>query len=212
MWTGVRVSSSLVSGTIKPRVGVPARTTRERESEQQQDGRRDAGGLARRHAARGRRQARPARRADVVDPVGRPRRLRLGHEPVDDRARGAQRRRDRQAARPSCRTRRSGAPSAACWRSPTSVPNTTRPTRPAGHGLGVRDHEEQEDHHLGRGHDDAPVVDAAHGRERPVRGHAVARRGEHARGRSRARPRTSPRGRAACSRRVISRPPPRITA
>ena len=68
----------------------------------------------------------------------------------------------------------------------TRRPNTTRPTRPAGHGLRVGDHEEQEDQDLGRGDDDPPEVDAADRRERPVRGHAVARRGEHARRRPRA--------------------------
>ena len=46
------------------------------------------------------------------------------------------RRRARRAGRPWSRTRRSAAPSAACWRSPTSTPNTTRPTRPAGTVLG----------------------------------------------------------------------------
>ena len=39
---------------------------------------------------------------------------------------------------------------------------------PGRHGLGVRDHEEQEDQDLGRGHDDPPEVDPADGRERPV--------------------------------------------
>ena len=51
---------------------------------------------------------------------------------------------------------------------------------PGRHGLRVRDHEEQEDEDLGRRDDHPPVVEAAHGRERPAGDHAVARRREHA--------------------------------
>ena len=58
------------------------------------------------------------------------------------------------------------------------------PDLPSRHRLRVRDHEEQEDQHLGRGDDHPPEVEPADGRERPVRGHAVARRRRGCRRRS----------------------------
>ena len=62
------------------------------------------------------------------------------------------------------------------------------------HGLRVRDHEEQEDEDLGRGDDHPPVVEAAHGRERPAGDHAVARRREHADARRQGQPERHRRG------------------
>ena len=44
---------------------------------------------------------------------------------------------------------------------------------PGRHRLRVRDHEEQEDQHLGRGDDRSPEVEPADGSERPAGGHAV---------------------------------------
>ncbi len=56
--------------------------------------------------------------------------------------------------------------------------------------LRVGDHEEEEDHHLGREHDHAPELEAGDRAEMPAGRHLMAGRGDHARCRSRRRPRT----------------------
>ena len=102
----------------------------------------------------------------------------------------------RRAAPPWCRTRRSAAPSASVLATATRRPNSDASDPSGRHGLRVRDHEEQEDQHLGRGHDHPPEVEPADRRERPARGHAVSGRGEHPDARRPARARTSPPRRA----------------
>ena len=120
--------------------------------------------------------------------------------------------RDRRAARPSCRTRSVCGAISSVLATATSSAEHDPPDPPCRHGLRVGDHEEQEDQDLGRGHDHPPEVEAADRRERPVRRSCSGptRRG------SRRRPRGPTQKVAARasrrSRRVISSPPPMITA
>ena len=72
------------------------------------------------------------------------------------------------------------APSGACSPPPTRRPKTIRPTRPAGTVLGSVIMKNRKISTSGEVDDDPPEVDAADRRERPVRGHAVARLGQDA--------------------------------
>ncbi len=76
----------------------------------------------------------------------------------------------------------------------TRKKKTMRLALAAGHRLRIGDHEEEEDQHLGREHDHAPVVEAAHWRERPPRHHGVAGRGENPEARCKREPERRCRG------------------
>ena len=173
-WWGTRSRTSAVSGDDEPARRRPGDDDADPEDEHGRDDEPDPEAAPRATPAPGRRRSRAGSRTGRCRPPWSAAPARAG----------------RGSAGP--RTRRPGPTS-----SPTLVPNSSvwgamqerardgdedaehdPPDPPGRHGLRVRDHEEQEDQDLGRGDDDAPEVDAADGRERPVRDHAVARAGE----------------------------------
>ena len=139
---------------------------REDEDERQADARRAADRAVTGSAAAGRE---PCREPAQLVRGG----LRLGQEPLEDRPDRA----DRDEAgeegdlRPELVRLRGDEDRA---RDRDEDAEDDPPDATGRDGLRVRDHEEQEDQDLRRGHDHAPEVDPADGAERPVRGHAVA--------------------------------------
>ena len=182
-WCGTRRRISSTSGAGTPRAGVPARTMPAPST------RTDTAASAIRPAPR-----RP--RAPALSPVAR-RVAKRRTSSAAERGSGTIRSSSGRAAHTSTRPESSptlvhhslvwGAISSVLAMA-TSSPNATRPTRPGRHGLGVRDHEEEEDQDLGRGHDRPPEVGPADGRERPVGDHAVARACEHSGARGQRQP------------------------
>ncbi len=136
-------------------------------------------------------QSDPHGAAQDTDPgVGRPSRAGVANRPISsavDRGSGTSRSRIGRAAHTSTRPESSptfvpnslvcGA-SSRVLATATRKPNIDSPDTSGRRGLGVGDHEEQEDQHLGRGDDHSPEVESADRLERPVRGHAVPGAGE----------------------------------
>ena len=180
-WCGTRAMIASRLAGLTPRAGVPATTTPAPTTRTTTTS--SATRAAPRTVPAPAASPAPRRRSPHAQVVGR--RAGLRHEPVEQRARGADE--DEPGQQPDLR-----APLIDLWRHQQRAddrdehPEHDPPDLAGRDGLGVGDHEEQEDQDLGREVTTTRQKSKPQtGCERPVRGHAMARPGEQRRSRPR---------------------------